>query len=338
MVKRQFPLEFQWKTQEPFLFCVHHLDVYPQGESNLGPHPRYREGRNLGQDFQVQNGFRMYHGEVIPGFPVHPHRGFETITIVRKGFVDHSDSLGAAGRYGDGDVQWMTAGAGVQHSEMFPLLKQDSENTLELFQIWLNLPKKSKLAKPDFKMFWKEKIPTVSLQNGNIQISVIAGNWRDTLSLSPPPESLARNPHHEIQIWLIKMKPHQTLEIPGSQDSCGRTLYVFKGKDFQVSHETFKAPVGLELESTVTFELKSGDEEIEVLVLQAKPLKEPLVQYGPFVMNTKEEIMATIADYQQTQFGGWPWPEAEMTHGKAIQRFARYPDGRVEKPDSDEVS
>ncbi|MCB0663557.1 MAG: pirin family protein, partial [Saprospiraceae bacterium] len=106
-------LGFPWETSDPFLFCVHHEDFYPKGNGNMGLDPSYLKGRNLGNDFQTKDGFRMYHGETVPGFPAHPHLGFETVTIARKGFIDHSDSLGAAGRFGEGDVQWMTAGKGV---------------------------------------------------------------------------------------------------------------------------------------------------------------------------------------------------------------------------------
>ena len=161
-IKRVFPLGFPWETQDPFLFCVYHLDHYPRGNEEMGPATSL-EGRNLGNDFTIKDGWRMYHGQTIPGFPYHPHRGFETITIVNKGFCDHSDSLGAAGRFGQGDVQWMTAGRGVQHSEMFPLLKTDEDNPLELFQIWLNLPKANKFAEPHFKMLWHEDIPIVKM-------------------------------------------------------------------------------------------------------------------------------------------------------------------------------
>ena len=115
VIKTQFDLGFQWQVQEPFIFCVHHYDTYPRGMPNLGPDPAHHKGRNIGRDFELKDGFRMYHGATIPGFPVHPHRGFETVTIVRKGYVDHADSMGAAGRYGEGDVQWMTAGRGIQH-------------------------------------------------------------------------------------------------------------------------------------------------------------------------------------------------------------------------------
>ena len=128
------PLGFPWETRDPFLFCVHHLDTYPKANANLGPDAPL-DGRYIGHDFVVKDAWLMYHGSKVPGFPSHPHRGFETITIVQKGLIDHSDSMGAAARFGNGDVQWMTAGKGVQHSEMFPLLSREGDNPLELFQI-----------------------------------------------------------------------------------------------------------------------------------------------------------------------------------------------------------
>jgi redox-sensitive bicupin YhaK (pirin superfamily) len=139
-----------------FVFII--IDYFPKGNGEMGPAASL-EGRNIGQDFTIKDGWRMYHGDKIPGFPAHPHRGFETVTVVLQGFVDHSDSHGQAGRYGNGDVQWMTAGSGLQHSEMFPLLYDDKENTGELFQIWINLPKAKKMVEPHFKMLWAEDIP-----------------------------------------------------------------------------------------------------------------------------------------------------------------------------------
>lgn len=93
------PLGFQWPTQDPFLFCAHHEDYFPAGNGQMGPAVSLI-GREIGNDFIIKDGFRMYHGKEVPGFPGHPHRGFETITMVRKGWVDHADSIGAAGRYG----------------------------------------------------------------------------------------------------------------------------------------------------------------------------------------------------------------------------------------------
>ena len=101
-IKSIKPLGFPWETQDPFLFCVHHMDHYPKGNDALGPDASLA-GRAIGQDFTVKDGWRMYHGRNVPGFPSHPHRGFETVTIVQKGFIDHSDSLGAAARFGNGD-------------------------------------------------------------------------------------------------------------------------------------------------------------------------------------------------------------------------------------------
>ena len=125
-------LGLHWETSDPFLFCAFHNDRFPKGNEQLGPDASLA-GRPIGQDFQLKDGWRMYHGEQVAGFPAHPHRGFETISIVPVGLVDHADSMGAAGRYGNGDVQWLTTGRGVQHSEMFPLVHQDKENPLLFF-------------------------------------------------------------------------------------------------------------------------------------------------------------------------------------------------------------
>src|SRR5215470_12254536 len=127
-------LSIPWQKPDPFLFCMYHNDKYPPGNERLGPAASLA-GRALGQDFAGKDGWRMYHGEVVPGFPQHPHRVFETVTVVRRGLVDHSDSLGAAARYGRGDVQWLTAGKGIVHAEMFPLVEDAKDNPLELFQI-----------------------------------------------------------------------------------------------------------------------------------------------------------------------------------------------------------
>ena len=324
-----FALDFQWQTFEPFIFCVHHLDYYPEGDSDFAP-TQGLDGRSLGNDFTPLNGFRMYHGRSVPGFPVHPHRGFETITIVRKGYVDHADSIGAAGRYGQGDVQWMTAGAGVQHSEMFPLLKQDEVNTLELFQIWLNLPSKSKMVQPHFKMFWSEKIPVIDPSPG-VQITLIAGQWAKQIALTPPPDSWASQTESDLNIWLIKLAAHAELRLPKGQADSRRTLYFFDGETLEITGFQLSAKTGW-VGSAEEQVLKNGSQPSEILVLQARPIGEPIVQYGPFVMNTEAEIRQTIRDYQSTQFGGWPWPREDMVHGAPIKRFAKYPDGRIETP------
>lgn len=328
----KFPLDFQWPVQEPFIFCVHHHDFYPKGTGQFGPKPALLLGRELGQDFVEKDGFRMYHGKEVPGFPVHPHRGFETITIVRKGYVDHADSLGAAGRYGEGDVQWMTAGAGVQHSEMFPLLKTEESNTLELFQIWLNLPRKSKLAPAHFKMFWSEKIPHTTVDSEKVRVSVIAGSFEGVKALAPPPNSWASESANEVIILLMNFSQGGSVRLPKSPSQAKLSLYFFDGAGLIVNGETLALNTGANLPSDQITEISSPSGDAQILILQAKAIGEPIVQYGPFVMNSREEIEQTIQDYQRTEFGGWPWARQDMVHGPAIERFAKYPDGRIEKP------
>jgi len=323
---------FPWVTQDPFLFCVHHEDFYPKGNDVMGPAASLA-GHNIGQDFSGNLQWRMYHGEKVPGFPAHPHRGFETVTICTKGLIDHSDSLGAAGRFGFGDVQWMTAGKGVQHCEMFPLLHKDRENPLELFQIWLNLPRARKMASPHFAMLWSETIPTFIHrdQNGkSTRVKVIAGNIGSVVAPAPAPDSWAADPDHEVAIWAIRMEPGAQWDLPVASISVNRSFYFYGGTSMQIAEEDFKVGHNFELHANQVVHLMNGKDESSLLLLQGKPIDEPVVQYGPFVMNSEEEIQQAYAEYRQSQFGGWPWPSHEHVHPREKSRFARYPDGREE--------
>lgn len=326
------PLGFQWETRNPFLFCVHHLDSYPKGNGSMGPDVSL-QGRNLGNDFTIKDGFRMYHGDVVPGFPCHPHRGFETVTIVLEGVVDHSDSLGAAGRYGYGDVQWMTAGKGLQHSEMFPCLNKDKPNALELFQIWLNSPSVKKMVNPYYKMLWRENIPKISVndsKNRTTEITLISGNYRDTMPEPPVPDSWAADPANEVCIWLIKMAGDAEFTLKPASSGLNRSLYFYRGNSLNINEQLIDNYHSVDLRSDEEVSLQNGNEEAFLLFLQGKPIEEPVVQYGPFVMNSKAEIQQAYADFQKDEFGGWPWPGRDNVHNANKGRFARYSDGREE--------
>ena len=326
------PLGFTWETGDPFLFCVHHLDNYPAGNDQMGPAASL-EGRNLGQDFTTKDGWRMYHGEKIPGFPAHPHRGFETVTVVLNGFVDHSDSHGAAGRYGNGDVQWMTAGGGLQHSEMFPLINKDKVNPLELFQIWLNLPKARKFSRPHYAMLWAEDIPVYAEKDKNnklTEVTVIAGKIGNVTAPLPAPDSWAADPANEVGIWLIKMEANAQWTIPSASLEVNRSLYFYRGADINIAGIGVKQYHAVELMADQSIIVENGNHDAFLLLLQGQPINEPVIQHGPFVMNTAAEIQQAFYDYRQTQFGGWPWSGHDNVHSREKGRFAKYSDGREE--------
>jgi hypothetical protein len=325
------PLGFQWETQDPFLFCVHHDDAYPAGNDKLGPAASLA-GRDLGMDFAGKDGWRMYHGETVPGFPQHPHRGFETVTIARRGLIDHSDSLGAAARFGRGDVQWLTAGRGISHSEMFPLLDPTRPNPVELFQIWLNLPASDKLVAPYFTMLWDRAIPRVTADG--VEITVIAGKLGDARPLAPPPSSWASRADADVAIWSIRMRAGARWTMPAARPGTNRTLYLFAG-DATIADRACTENTGVKLRGDAEVPIVVGDRDVELLLLQGRPIGEPVAQHGPFVMNTRAEIQQAFLDYQRTRFGGWPWPTDDPVHPRTEQRFARHADGRIERTGAD---
>lgn len=347
-IAQTVPLGPQWPTVDPFLFCAHHLDHYPAGTDELGPDPTLLPGRDLGMDFAGRDGWNMYHGQVVPGFPAHPHRGFETVTYVRTGIIDHSDSLGATARFGRGDVQWMTAGAGVVHAEMFPLLNRDQPNPLELFQIWLNLPAADKMVPAHFSMLWGEGLPRVQPSSGAggdpsvkgaVEVTVVAGPLEGHQPPPPPPHSWASRPEADVAIWHAELGPGGAWTLPpAASDRTLRTLYLFEGGPLVIDGgddggQADLAPsTGAVLaDSTHPVTIRATD-RASCLILQGRPIGEPVARHGPFVMNSRDEIMAAFTDYERTRFGGWPWPADDHHHGPDQARFAHHADGRLERP------
>ncbi len=319
----------------------------------------------LGADFEPSRPWRMYHGQKVPGFPMHPHRGFETITIVVEGTVDHFDSGGGSGRYSDGDIQWMTAGSGIQHCEMFPLLNQEGDNPLELFQIWLNLPQKDKFAVPSYKMLWSENVPTVKV--GQSEIRLISGGLGKLESQEPTPKSWANDKDNHVRLMTIDLNEGDVLYLKTESETVLRSLYHYSGddlclclitpdevRDFFTSGEGLYADAenksrriamakGAHICTLLPAKQMAALENVDLLLwaergsvkllyMAAEPIHEPIAQYGPFVMNTRAEIQQAYWDYENSKFGGWPWKNHEPVHPSTFKRQALYSDGSISVP------
>ncbi|MEO1268712.1 MAG: pirin-like C-terminal cupin domain-containing protein [Myxococcota bacterium] len=322
-----------WTVTDPFLFCAYHDDRYPAGNGQFGPNASL-EGRQLGRDFGGEHDWRMYHGMTVPGFPRHPHRGFETVTVVRSGLLDHSDSIGATARYGGGDVQWLTSGRGIQHAEMFPLVHQDKPNPLNLYQIWLNLPARDKMVDPHFTMLWSTHIPRITErddQGRQVLLTVMAGHYNGQRPPAPPPNSWASRPEAEVAIWTLKMAPEARFTLPSVSPGTKRSLYIHSGAGIRAGDRDVPSNHRVEVDEPGPVTLQAGPQETEILLLQGRPIGEPVAKRGPFVMNTQDEIRQAYIDYRRTQFGGWPWQGNGPVHDLK-ERFALRPDGRLEKP------
>lgn len=341
------PLGKSWPGPGPFLYVKFHRDNYPAGNGRLGPDPKFLEGRVLGNDFKDKDGWNMYMGTEVPGFPAHPHRGMETVTIVREGMIDHGDSTASGARYSEGDVQWVTAGKGVMHSEMFPLLHtgKGAKNTLDLYQLWLNLAKTDKDADPEFVMMWHEAIPHIRKDGAVIQ--VIAGDYYGSSPLAPPSASWAARKSSDLATWFIDMEPGSTVTLPPTNTpETERTVYIHAcapgPNGPEMTEEPVKVKVGDEWVPdwhAISFPPGSGEVTLEnaphasarVLVLQSVPIGEPVAVRGPFVMNLEQENIDAFAVYRKTHFGGFPWPSDKPTYADA-PRFAQYRGGPREEP------
>ena len=335
-------LSWPWQGIDPFLLCGHHQEHYPPGNAQqaLPPELRHDQPDQPGAD----EGYRLYAGlDGMPGFPSHPHRGMETVTVLRQGYIDHADSLGASGRYGPGDVQWMTAGAGIQHAESFPLLHADAPNPLELFQIWLNMPARAKMAPPAYKMLWAEAIPrhVHGAVPAQASLAVVAGRYAPTepgtpalAPITPPPDSWAAQAEADFAIWMIRLEPGASLLLPAAQQAATqRTLFVYLGSGLQVDAQPVGANRRVRVIAQQSLQLANpGAMPVELMLMQGVPLNEPVIRSTVYVTNTLAELHQAKRDFQRTQFGGWPWATRQPTHGPGFARFSQRADGMREEP------
>ena len=322
-----------WVCIDPFLVCAHHIEHYPAGNDRFGVPDAERQHATPGFQTGAHDGFSLYFGaDGLPGFPNHPHRGMETVSILHQGYIDHADSLGNSGRYGPGDVQWMTAGGGIQHAEMFPLLHQDQPNDFELFQIWLNMPARKKMVQPEYKMMWAEHIP--HYRQGGADVTIIAGAYQpqeDTRQpviapIAPTPDTWAADPASELAIWMVDLAPGASLTLPaallaGNQ----RTLFVFGGNGLLVAGQDVGDKRRVRVVAQVPLPLANRSARpVRLMLMQGVPLNEPVVRSTVYVTNTIDELHQAKRDFQHTGFGGWPWDTRQPMHGPGFERFARY--------------
>ena len=227
--------------------------------------------------------------DYLAGFPAHPHRGFETVTYMLDGHMQHKDNHGNTGDLGPGDVQWMSAASGIIHSEM----PQQSEGRMRGFQLWLNLPAKEKMRPAAYRDIASKDIPVLSFPG--VELKLIAGRISDKTA---PIQGGSTDPYY----FDVQLQPGAAFEapIPAGHNAF---IYVYDG-EARIGDEGKPLPnraAGL-LTDGAGVKVAAGSDGAKVLVLAGKPLREPVVQYGPFVMNTREEIEQAVSDYQSGAF------------------------------------
>jgi quercetin 2,3-dioxygenase len=233
------------------------------------------------------------------GVGEHPHRGFETVTIVYSGEVAHRDSSGGGGTIGPGDVQWMTAGGGIVHEEFHSPAFAQNGGVLEMVQLWVNLPTKDKMTPAGYQALVSDQIPVADLPDDAGFLRVIAGQYGN-----------ANGPAHTftpINVWDVRLKAGKPVELP-VKDGHNASLLVLKGRVRLAGGEEIGEAEIAVLERDGENVVVEGLDNATVLVLDGQPIEEPVFGYGPFVMNNESEIRQAIADYQTGKMGHLPQP------------------------------
>lgn len=336
VVLRYVDFDMHWDTEDPFLFASHHKDNYPKGNSQQAPPLDMIAWRNLGHDYKKHNGFRMYKGKVVPGFPMHAHWGFETLTIAEEGYIDTFDTEGNQARFGFGDAQWVTASGKYQHNEMYPLVFQDRPNPNNITQIMINLPLEMKGSLNKVEMLWSNDINSSSFKDENglkTQVTVYAGRYDGIETQIPNPDSWAADSRNGVKIVQLRMDENAEYILKAAENGVSRNLYFVSGNEADIGG--FEAEVGyrLKLKSDIDITIKNGNVPARFWLLDGAPIKQKMTSFGPVVLKDDKSVRAAMNDIRKDEYDVWPWNVVDKAHPIDAPRFIRYSDGREEYPD-----
>lgn len=319
-----------WDCEDPFIFATHHYDLYPKGNTQQAPPYEEIRRRSLGHDYDKLFGYRMYDGKVSPGFPLHPHWGYETFSVASKGYVDHFDNRGNQGRYGYGDMQWVSAGSLYCHDEIYPLAFMDRDNPVLLTQIHVNLPLEKKGTEPVVRTVWMEDIPAVKGEGWTA--SVYCGEFADVKGVPANPVSWAADPSHHVSIVKLDMEPGASVEV-GPTEAAHRNVYVTDGKA-TVEGEEFPHDTRLKMDTSATFTITMGKEPCEVWILEGDPIGEKQAAFGPAVLGSLDEVRKANRYVNEHIMDGWCWDYVNEKQDLGTERFFQAADGTVSAPKS----
>ena len=322
--------DMHWDTEDPFLFVSHHEDDYPHGNRQLAPPLAEITGRDLGRDFEKRLGFRMYNGKVVPGFPMHAHWGYETITLPEIGYIDHFDTMGIEGRFGFGDVQWVHASSKYMHNEMYPLVNQEERNPNDITQIMINLPLEAKNGENGVTTVWSEDVPVVEVDGCSVK--VICGSFGGACVRSPYDDSWA-NGEHSVRVLRVTMSPGSRLEIGPTSQKANRNVYLVSGTSLDVCGTVIEENMRAKIQPDIAMTLTNGESDSVVWILEGEPIDQKMASFGPVTLKDVKEVRAAMEDIRRNEYQEWPFDVIDKVHAQDEGRFIRYPDGTEIRPE-----
>jgi hypothetical protein len=329
-VQKIVDINIHWSGDDPFTFVSHHHDQYPKGNQQLAPPLQLISGRNLGRDYQERYGFRMYHGRVVPGFPMHAHWGYETVTIAEKGFVDHFDTEGNHGRYGNGDVQWTLASSRYEHCEMYPLLDQENDNPVHITQIMINLPLDGKNRPNHVNNVWSGSVPVFEEEWGTL--TLYCGEYGGKSIYSPNPGSWAA-PENMVRIMKAVIRPGGELSLDRAADGIDRNVYFVSGSEADLDGTVVKPNLRFKMKRSTALRIRNGGAESEFWILEGRPIGEKQAAFGPVILKDLDEVRRSMDEIRIKEFQEWPWGVMDVTNPIEMGRELHREDGSVERPE-----